>query len=251
MRVPLAEPWQAYVGLERLSTYRDASDAEAIVWLDIDNTLYSHMETRIADRMVERIRAYFLALGMSEREADELHMHYYKEYGLAIRGLVRHHTIDPMDYDQKCDASLPLESLLRPDEDVIRMLQRLDRTRTRVYALTNAYKFHAERVLRLLHLDTLVEGVVYCDYTNPDFLCKPYAEFYLAAEAAVQAPHGAHHYFVDDSRTNVDAARRLGWEHCVHFDETCTDASARDVPTIAHLRELERVWPSLFRSTST
>lgn len=91
--------------------------------------------------MVERIRTYFLALGMSEREADELHMHYYKEYGLAIRGLVRHHTIDPMDYDQKCDASLPLESLLRPDDEVIGLLQRLDRTSTRVYALTNAYKF--------------------------------------------------------------------------------------------------------------
>lgn len=91
--------------------------------------------------MVERIRAYFLALGMSEREADELHMHYYKEYGLAIRGLVRHHTIDPMDYDEKCDASLPLDSLLRPDDEVIGMLTRLDRTRTRVYALTNAYKF--------------------------------------------------------------------------------------------------------------
>jgi len=48
MRAPLAEPWQAYAGLERLSTFRDASDAEAIVWLDIDNTLYSHMETRYA-----------------------------------------------------------------------------------------------------------------------------------------------------------------------------------------------------------
>lgn len=45
-RAPLAQPWQAYVGLERLSTFRDAADADAIVWLDIDNTLYSHMETR-------------------------------------------------------------------------------------------------------------------------------------------------------------------------------------------------------------
>lgn len=180
--------------------------------------------------MVERIRAYFLALGMSEKEADELHMHYYKEYGLAIRGLVRHHTIDPMEYDEKCDASLPLESLLRPDEAVIGMLQRLDRTRTRVYALTNAYKFvrhcrltqHARRVLRLLQLDSLIDGIVYCDYTNPDLydlasdtsLCKPYAEFYLAAEVAVQAPDSVRHYFVDDSRKNIDAALRLGWEHC-------------------------------------
>lgn len=140
-RPRLAQPWRAYVGLESLTpTFRDASDAQAIVWLDIDNTLYSHMETRIADRMVERIRAYFISLGMSEHEADELHMHYYKEYGLALRGLVRHHAIDPMDYDRQCDASLPLESLLRPDDEVIDLLSRIDRTKTRVYALTNAYK---------------------------------------------------------------------------------------------------------------
>lgn len=81
--------------------------------------------------------------------------------------------------------------------------------------------------------------------------CKPYDEFYLAAEAAVDAPDLAQHYFVDDSRTNIEAAQRLGWEHCgmygvlihsVYFDETGTAPNS-----IAHLRELVPLWSSLFR----
>ena len=43
--------------------------------------------------MADRIRDYFRGLGLDEHEAEKLHTHYYKEYGLAIRGLVKHHTI--------------------------------------------------------------------------------------------------------------------------------------------------------------
>ncbi len=32
-------------------------------------------------------------MGMTPEEAEELHTHYYREYGLAIRGLVKHHKI--------------------------------------------------------------------------------------------------------------------------------------------------------------
>ncbi len=63
---------------------------EAIVWLDIDNTLYKR-STKIADLMGERIRAYFHGMGLSEEDAKTLHTTYYKTYGLAIRGLVKHH----------------------------------------------------------------------------------------------------------------------------------------------------------------
>ena len=47
--------------------------------------------------MVERIHNYFRSLGLDDEEAESLHMRYYKEYGLAIRGLVQHHAIDPLD----------------------------------------------------------------------------------------------------------------------------------------------------------
>ena len=148
---PLQRPWHNYVGLEVIGAPTDASDARAIVWFDIDNTLYSHAETRfvqshgpclhsIADLMVNRIHKYFEGLGLKSEEAESLHLHYYHEYGLALRGLVRHHCIDPLDYDEKCDASLPLEDILEPDPAVIDMFRRIDRRNVRVYALTNAYR---------------------------------------------------------------------------------------------------------------
>ena len=37
---------------------------------------------------------------------------------------------------------------------------------------------HAKRVLRILKLDDLVEGIVYCDYRVKDFVCKPEAEYF-------------------------------------------------------------------------
>lgn len=191
---------------------------EAIVWLDIDNTLYKR-STRIADLMAERIRAYFHGMGLSEDEAKTLHTTYYKTYGLAIRGLVKHHQIDPLDYDRKCDVSLPLEDILRPDHQIKRLLSDLDRTRVRVFAATNAYRYHADRVLRLLELDDQVEGIVYCDYAVPDFVCKPELDYYRAALLVVGATPETRHYFVDDSSLNIVAAKELGWHSCIYFRE--------------------------------
>lgn len=200
--------------------------------------------------MVERIHNYFRSLGLDDEEAESLHMRYYKEYGLAIRGLVQHHAIDPLDYDQKCDASLPLEDILRPDASLIEMLKSLKKKKTRIFTLTNAYRVHARRVISLLQLDSIVEGIVYCDYTNPMFSCKPEAEFYRAAQEAVRAAPTAQHYFVDDSVTNVRQAMKLGWSKSVHFDEKCDSPEPFTTPdgilTISSMLQLPKVWPELF-----
>ncbi|KAI0921841.1 hypothetical protein AcV5_000677 [Taiwanofungus camphoratus] len=194
------------------------SDARYIVWLDIDNTLYS-ASAQISQAMGERIHAYFVALGFPEEEASELHHRYYTEYGLALRGLVRHHDIDPLDFDRKCDGSLPLENMLKPDPQLRKLLEDIDRSKARVWGLTNAYRTHAERVLHILGIEDQLDGLVYCDYSKPNFACKPEAEFFHDAlkKAVVTDPSKC--LFVDDSRKNVDAARILGWGRCVHFCE--------------------------------
>ena len=86
------------------------------------------------------IQRYFEKLGLPVAEAKRLHAHYYKEYGLSIRGLVRHHNVDPLDYDQNCDAALPLEDLIAPDASTRALLESLDRRKVRLFALTNAYR---------------------------------------------------------------------------------------------------------------
>jgi hypothetical protein len=46
---------------------------------------------------------------------------------------------DPLDFDAKCDGSLPLESMIKPDPSVRQLLMDIDRSRVRIFALTNAY----------------------------------------------------------------------------------------------------------------
>lgn len=89
-------------------------------------------------------------------------MQYYTQYGLALRGLTRHHdvgkvifsfvyihrhylnahisTIDPLDFDRKCDGALPLEDMIQPNPAVRKLFQDIDRSKARVWALTNAYR---------------------------------------------------------------------------------------------------------------
>lgn len=103
-------------------------------------------------------------MGMTPQEAEVLHTHYYREYGLAIRGLIKHHQIgaspfrpilssfiiltartffglylDALDFDAKCDASLPLEDMLKPDLSTRKLLEDFDPAVSRLWGLTNAY----------------------------------------------------------------------------------------------------------------
>ena len=112
-----------------------------------------------------------MTLGWSDEEASEMHLRYYKQYGLALRGLVRHHSIsevervlgvvlcrchiiyrrslDPLDFDLKCDGSLPLEDMIKPDPKLRTLLENIDRGKARVWALTNAYRTVSVRALQI------------------------------------------------------------------------------------------------------
>jgi len=37
---------------------------------------------------------------------------------------------------------------------------------------------HAMRVLKILDVDDLVDGLVFCEYSDPNFSCKPEREYY-------------------------------------------------------------------------
>jgi len=121
-----------------------------------------------------------VTLGLPDDEAHELHIRYYTQYGLALRGLMKHHGIDGLEFNRKCDGDLPLEDMLKPDAAVRQLLQDIDRTKSTVWGLTNAYSTHARRVLRILQLEDQIEGLVFCDYAQHDFACKPEPEFYVA-----------------------------------------------------------------------
>jgi len=166
-----------------------------------------------------------------------------------------------LDFDRKCDGSLPLEEMIKPDPELRKLLQDIDRSKARVWGLTNAYSTHAKRVLSILGITDQFEGLVYCDYASPRFACKPETEFFNNALTIAGVTDPSKCYFIDDSKNNVVAAWKLGWRRCVHFSErglqtveggqsTEITSGPNDVPSgievINHLQELRSVWSELF-----
>ena len=135
-------------------------------------------------------------LSLSRTEAIELHRRYYTDYGLALSGLVLHHKIDPLDYNEKVDDALPLDTVITPDPHLRKLLEDIDKSKVKLWLFTNAYVTHAKRIVRLLGVEDLFEGITYCDYAKMPFVCKPHREMFAKAEAEAQAPEIGGCYFV-------------------------------------------------------
>lgn len=147
--------------------------------------------------MGDLIDKYFMShLSLSEKEANDLHQKYYKDYGLAIEGLVRYHKVDPLEYNSKVDDALPLEEVIKPDPQLRSLLEDIDTSKVRLWLFTNAYINHGKRVVKLLQIEDLFEGITYCDYGSKEFVCKPHKKMFAKAqkEAGILDPRQC--YFV-------------------------------------------------------
>ncbi|OBA14458.1 uncharacterized protein OGAPODRAFT_17232 [Ogataea polymorpha] len=232
-------------------------DNEKVFFFDIDNCLYKR-STKIHDLMQVYIHRFFKEhLHLNDEDAHALHMKYYKEYGLAIEGLVRLHKIDAMEYNKVVDDALPLDKILRPNPKLREMLLRLKKSGKvgRLWLYTNAYKNHGLRVVRLLGIGDLFDGITFCDYAKFPLTCKPMKESFDQAlrQAGVIDPKNA--YFVDDSGLNVVAAKKYGWGKVIQFverDEDMQELAAgsqeerEGIIVIRDILELEKVCPELF-----
>jgi len=128
-------------------------------------------------------------LSLSQEDANELHYRYYREYGLAIEGLVRHHKVDPIEYNSKVDDALPLEDIIKPDPDLRKLILDIDTSKVHLWLFTNAYITHGKRVVKLLKVDDLFEGITFCDYGSEKFYCKPHPDMFDKAmeEAGIKS----------------------------------------------------------------
>ena len=196
-----------------------------------------------------------------------LHQKYYTEYGLAIEGLVRHHKVDPLEYNRKVDDALPLDGVITPDPQLRQLLEDIDRSKVRPWLFTNAHFTHGKRIVKLLGVDDLFEGIIYCDYTQEFLVCKPHPEMYALAESQAGVNSAEDCFFVgqscyhhlgtklitavDDSYLNCHHAQARGWTaaHLVEpgLPEPTTKASQYQIQS---LEELRVIWPQFFRSST-
>jgi pyrimidine and pyridine-specific 5'-nucleotidase len=225
------------------------ADSRPVFFFDIDNCLYPK-SNKVYELMTELIDQYFIKhLDLSREDAYRLHIEYYKTYGLAIEGLVRHHKIDPLEYNLQVDDALPLESIIFPDPELRKLLEDIDKSKIKLWLFTNAYSSHGQRVVRLLGVEDMFEGMTFCDYAAKRIICKPHKEMFARAmkEAGVKAVD--HCYFVDDSALNCGEAEGLGWTtvHLVEEGEPLPDIKPCKYQ-VRHLKELRSLFPQFFKT---
>ena len=133
---------------------------------------------------------------MSREDAYKLHQEYYKTYGLAIEGLVRHHKIDALEYNREVDDALPLDSIITKDPALRKLLGDIDTTKVKLWLFTNAYVTHGQRVVRLLGIEDMFEGMTFCDYAKSKLICKPHPEMFAKAMSEAGVDEFKDCYFV-------------------------------------------------------
>ena len=128
------------------------------------------------------------------------------------------------------------------------------------------------RVVKLLGVDDMFEGITYCDYSRLPLVCKPHTEMYDKAENEAGAPSSEECYFVgetnpkvilstfqliitnllllDDSYLNCRFAHARGWKtaHKLEPEDPQPATKAGDYQ-IRDLEELRKHFPQFF-STS-
>ncbi|ODV98521.1 hypothetical protein PACTADRAFT_24414, partial [Pachysolen tannophilus NRRL Y-2460] len=229
---------------------------EPVFFFDIDNCLYER-STKIHDLMQIYIHKFFKDnLKLNDEDAHRLHHRYYTQYGLAIEGLVRNHKINALDYNKLVDDALPLEKILKPNEELRKMLLSLKKNGIckRLWLFTNAYKNHGLRVVHLLGIGDLFDGITYCHYEEFPLICKPMPQMFDRAlkEAGVLDKKNA--YFVDDSGLNTRAAKKFGWGHVIQYVEREEDLEAvrsksaenEGISLIRNILDIPKVCPELF-----
>lgn len=201
--------------------------------------------------MQKLIHQYFVThLNLDDESAEYLHHQYYKDYGLALEGLVRFHHIDAMEYNSLVDDALPLESILKPDPELRAMLQSIDRTKVKtMWLFTNAYKTHGLRVVKLLGIDDLFDGITYCDYTRRPILCKPMEQMFEKALKESGTTDGSKALYVDDSFINIEAANQVGWHTTIHYVDPEDPLPRKPAGThvIREITNIPDVLPEIFK----
>ena len=191
-------------------------------------------------------------LSISDADANILRQRYYKDYGLAVSGLAKDYKIDPLDFNREVDDTLPLDDIIKPDPKLRKLLEDIDKTKVKLWLFTNAHITHAQRVVKLLGVEDMFEGLTYCDYGRMPLVCKPHVEMFEKAEEESGAMSVGECFFVDDSYLNCHHAQMRGWStaHLIEHGDPEPEMQAARYQ-IRDLEELRSIFPQFFRSSSS
>ena len=138
----------------------------------------------------------------------------YKTHGTALRGLINEGLMEESDTEmflQYChDVSL---ADIEEDGDLRAVLDKVHPS-VDVYVFTASIREHAQRCLERLGLSSYrFKDIIDCRTTN--LATKHSEEAYVLAQKAAGVEDASLCYFVDDSTSNMRAAKAVGWNTCL------------------------------------
>ena len=190
-------------------------------FFDLDETLYP-TSSGLWSAIRERINAYmYERMGFPPEQIEVLREQFFREYGTTLRGLQANYTVD-MDEYLAFVHNVPLEAHLHPDPELHGVIEALQ---ARKFIFTNADSLHANRVLNVLGLQGLFDGILDVHTLAP--YCKPMPESFEMALQAAGSPDPRTCALLDDQARITRAARRLGmYTILVGKDSAGEDADA-------------------------
>ncbi len=200
--------------------------------IDLDGTVYSK-HNGLWEEMTLRIDAYMHGrLGIPKAEIEPLRNRLYRQYGSTLRGLQSLFPINPAHYLEYVH-DLPLHDYLAPDPDLRAALAALPQPK---WIFTNSDRLHSQRVLSLLGLEDLFEGIL--DVWAMDFIPKPDPLVYRRALQLVGKVPARQCLFADDTIKNLTPARHMGLTTAWVGETSSHPSASFSVETLHQLPEL-------------
>jgi putative hydrolase of the HAD superfamily len=175
------------------------------VWIfDLDDTLHNasaHVFPVMNRTMTQYIMDNF---EMDEPAAHSLRQHYWRVYGATLKGLMRHHGVDPYHFLNETHKLITLADMVLQTKRLRHMLQTLQ---GRKVIFTNAPRGYALRVLDLLGIGDCFELVFSVE--NTKFHAKPSVRgFQMLLKTLKTNPSNC--VMLEDNLPALMTAKRLG-----------------------------------------
>lgn len=177
------------------------------IWIfDLDDTLHN-ASAHIFPVMNRAMTQYIMDhCELDEQAAHQLRQHYWHIYGATLKGLVRHHGVNPHHFLDKTHTPLDLPNMVL---EIKRLRQTLQGLAGRKIIFTNAPLAYAMRVLNLLGIEDIFEHVFSVEATH--FHPKPAVRGFSKLLKKLQA-NASDCIMVEDSLPALMTAKRMGMQ---------------------------------------
>ena len=175
----------------------------ATTWIfDLDNTLHdaeSKIFPLVNTRMNEYISSY---LDISIEDASKLRQGYWDTYGATLKGLIKHHNIDPIDFLSATHDLKNFNDLVMPE---VNLKETISNIKGRKIIYTNAPKSYTDRILKISNIYEMFDEVFTIE--DSDFTPKPNQESMANFLKKYNIKEGV---FIDDIKENLNTAKNFG-----------------------------------------